>query len=166
MAAFGLLVASASQAAVVGYDTHWLDAPADSYYAEPVAINNQRQVAGLVDNHAALWNASLQPVVSSVPASRANDINNLGQIVGTSGDPWDPSVQGVLWSPAGVPRAIGMLPAAINDAGQIVGDTGTGNNAHAVMWDGTKLVSLDGGKYLSSSASDIRHHHGGRRAEQ
>ncbi len=78
-------------------------------------------------------------------ASGAFDINNLGQIVGSSGPLW--GGHAVLWE-NGTITDLGTLPLddyswarAINERGQIVGGS-TGEYPHAVLWENGTITEL------------------------
>lgn len=81
-------------------------------------------------------------------ASGASDINNPGQIVGSSG-PWDGAHHAVLWD-NGTITDLGTLAGdeysgarAINNRGEIVGDSGSSESGtHAVLWENGTITEL------------------------
>lgn len=116
--------------------------PAAGEGASATAINNRGQVAGNASvagsTHAVLWQNGTVRDLGTLPGdelSFCNDINDRGQIVGTSGV--QPNFyHAVLWE-AGVVIDLGALPGdnasgafGINNRGQVVGYSGD----HAVVW--------------------------------
>ncbi|MCE5199923.1 MAG: hypothetical protein ABFD54_15150 [Armatimonadota bacterium] len=107
-----------------------LDSPFDENNAYVNAINDHGYAVGISGNHAVMWNPDGSVV--DLGEGSAWDINNLGQIVGSSRE-----YGAVLWQSDGT---IVNLPdttdsddswaLAINDAGWIVGQDG----ANAVLW--------------------------------
>jgi probable HAF family extracellular repeat protein len=95
-----------------------------------------------------------------------SDINNAGQVVGASGDPFSPrSVTAFIRSPDGVLKDLGTLggtysgASGINDAGQVAGSSDiTGDSAYHIFITGTDgagmrdLGTLGGG---SAAAAGI-----------
>jgi len=96
--------------------------------------------------------------------SGADDINESGQIVGSSKLPGSNDSRPFLWETSAGMHDLGTLPGhpvgaarAINDIGVVVGQSvpSTGNLSHAVMWDVDGSIIDIGlfGRY--TSASDI-----------
>jgi probable HAF family extracellular repeat protein len=110
-------------------------------------INNAGQIVGLsfesmtLPTRAALWDANGLTLLAG-PGSRAQDINDLGQIVGSSGS------QAQLWE-GGRSVDLGTLggsfsvAAAINNAGQITGYFSSPDGLHAALWTGALGVDLN-----------------------
>jgi probable HAF family extracellular repeat protein len=109
------------------------------------AINDSGQIAGTSScgsscTHAALWTSTGIQDLGTLPGSSisaANGINNLGQVVGESGDAF-------IWSQAtGMQDLNGLIPAgsgwtltwafAINDSGQITGQGEINGQTHAYL---------------------------------
>jgi probable HAF family extracellular repeat protein len=141
--------------------------PGDTY-SFAYGINNLGQVVGLSSNdpvppanpvgHAVLWSQGAVQDLGSLPDntySQARGINNLGQVVGSSG------ASACLWD-HGAPQDLGNLGGsgavaqAINDSGQIVGYSNTGNGYnHAFLWQNGSLQdlgTLTGGSYSGATA--------------
>lgn len=133
--------------------------------SEAYAINNLGHVVGRAATaagqyHAFLWTAGTGMIdldASNSAASVATDINDLGQIVGLNGS------RAVLWMPDGHMvdlQALGLdgVPAAMNNAGQIVGVTDTRSGMRAYLWSetgGMTLLGALGGGQSYSAASGI-----------
>jgi probable HAF family extracellular repeat protein len=99
--------------------------------------------------------------------SGANDINNLGQVVGYCALAGAPT-RGFLWSSAAGIQPVGMLPGGlgsaavgINDLGEIVGtsDHGNFNTPHAVLWNRVGVAQdlglLPGGSFSAAFAINV-----------
>jgi probable HAF family extracellular repeat protein len=127
-----------------------------------LAINTVGQVAGLSPVgqiassyifHAFLWeNGGMRdlgvladPPCADSPTrncgwSEAWDINNAGDVVGTSGGSL--GSHAVLWPRGGMIRDLGLGRAvAVNDAGEVAGDAGN-LNGNAFLWRQGNLTSL------------------------
>ena len=80
--------------------------------------------------------------------SSATGINNVGQIVGESGDGYYESQRAVLWDKAGIhllkSRGLPGTANAINDKGRIVGETGDLDHPRAYMWSAGRATILKG----------------------
>lgn len=123
--------------------------------AEAVAINDAGQIAGTVwdasgATHAVLWQNGQMHDLGTLggASSRANAINNAGQIVGWSEAAGRQAGHlAFLWED-GTMRDLGTLRGqhseayAINDHGQIVGNNGT---PHAFLWEQGSLRNLAAG---------------------
>ncbi len=131
------------------------------------AINEAGRVAGnrgirhgeTVEEHGFVWYKGTTTDVAELPGhggSLANDINNQGQLVGTSptsGDPESGFPHAVLWDQNGIVD-LGALPGAvyslshafaINERGQIAGVSSSAidfGNDHAVIWEGGGIRDL------------------------
>lgn len=110
------------------------------------AVNDLGQVTGYstttIDTHAFRWqNGHMTDLGAIGSTSYAYGINNLGQVVGTTG----PYIHAVLWSNGAI-RDIGTIGGAaensaaysINDAGQVVGQSGI----RAFIWDNGVMTAL------------------------
>jgi probable HAF family extracellular repeat protein len=83
-------------------------------------------------------------------AVHANDVNNDGVTVGSSGTTTD-ATHAVLWVERDLPVDLGALATpgfsealAINDGGTVVGDTDTASGRHAMVWtDPIGMVDLN-----------------------
>ncbi len=110
-------------------------------------INNAGQIVGLslesmtLPSRAALWDANGLTLLAG-PDSRAQDINDRGQIVGQSGS------HAQLWE-GGRSVDLGTLGGslsfawAINNAGQIAGYFSSADSTHAALWNGALGVDLN-----------------------
>jgi probable HAF family extracellular repeat protein len=132
------------------------------------AINNSGMAVGSVGNQAAEVSASAPGVarsLSGIPSnslsSFASDINNAGSIAGSFEDPGG-AEHAFVWSSANGLQLLGNLGGdlstalAINDAGQIVGQSATANSVQAFIWSpGTGMVAVgDAGTYLASGVNN------------
>ncbi len=121
-------------------------------------INDAGQIVGDLNYgaHAVLWNVTthatfLDDLGGSY--SGANGINNVGQVVGYSGN------HATIWNGT-TPTALDGLSggfsiaAAINNDGQVVGESQTtpGGAVHAILWNGTTPIDLN--KYLDSNLAN------------
>jgi probable HAF family extracellular repeat protein len=118
-------------------------------FTRAVAINASGQIAGSASNgtspmHAVLWNSSnaIQDLGTlGGTTSAAIDINDAGQVIGTSTLPGDATTHFFLWS-AGtgmqdISPVLGTATSilAINSSGQIVGTYGVSNaQSHAFLY--------------------------------
>ena len=122
-----------------------------------LAINDAGQVVGFVgtpeSSQAALWQDTEITLLSPEP-SVARDINNAGQIVGTV------ERSAVRWeADSGAVLMLGDLPGgqrfssanAINEAGQIVGQSDSADGVRAILW--TKGIMIDLGVLPGTSES-------------
>lgn len=110
-----------------------------------VAINDRGQIVGQTDyQYPALWEQGRLTILATLPGAMQSvprDINNRGQIVGTSTVSGTPNEDhATLWEHGRVVD-LGALEghrssaAAINDQGQIVGRSMTATGEfHAVLW--------------------------------
>jgi probable HAF family extracellular repeat protein len=127
------------------------------------SINDSGQVVGYSttstgQTHATLWNSTTATDLGTygiTTESIARDINNLGQIVGSSYDAGTfTNSRGILWQGASATDT-GLTSAnAINNLGQIVGS----NNFSPALWNGstiTSLLSVCGSGSCPSNAKDI-----------
>lgn len=134
-----------------------LDEPDGATESMAHAINDGGQVVGFAGtterSHAALWQGTTLTILSTDP-SVARDINDRGQIAGTV------EQSAVLWENDGSTLVIlGDLPGgqsdssatAINDAGQVVGQSDAAAGPRAFLW--TNGLMLDLGVLPGSSES-------------
>lgn len=153
--------------------------PDGSGALQPTAINNAGQISGFIStgqNHAIRLDGTTVTRLASfsdearLANSVANDINDLGQVVGYShiSSGYE---RAALWNGTSNPialdnPAVGIsysIATAINNAGQVVGYGGNaGNNVapiQAILWNGTVptvLGTLGGsGNFFRSMAYDI-----------
>jgi probable HAF family extracellular repeat protein len=114
-------------------------------WLDRVAINERGQVIGEENAHAFLWErGQLRRLARR--ESEAVAINNIGQVVG-----WALSgmrTSAFVWQ-SGRARKLGTLggeqsqPTAINDSGQVVGQSGTrSGRQHAFLWQDGKMTDL------------------------
>ena len=97
--------------------------------------------------HAFLWDGTIQDLGTLAPAydfssSQALAVNAVGQVAGYSSTPVFPHA--FLWNGTmqdlGTLGSYGSWAADINDAGQVVGWSGSGSlDSHAFLWDGTMI---------------------------
>lgn len=139
------------------------------YQSYASSINEQGQVAGSAylesfsgsrdtGRRAALWQNGSVVNLGTLPGggtSRATDINDVGQVVGTSMQ-WD-SEHAVIWHQGQITDLGALTPRAINNAGQVVGSTGFSRDTHAVVWENGQLTDLGAspGALNGSLANDI-----------
>jgi probable HAF family extracellular repeat protein len=129
-------------------------------------INDRGEIVGTSSGRVALWTAQgiltdlggLQQHEWSVPGGIAMDINELSQIVGTSG--WDNSERAFLWTPSAGMVDLGALggeppesqAVRISNRGQVVGWSRSPSSplphpyVQAVLWD----ISLTPAERLAS----------------
>jgi probable HAF family extracellular repeat protein len=132
------------------------------------AIDNSGMAVGSVGNQAGEVSASSPGIalsLSGVPlnsvSSLASDINNLGEIAGSFEDPGGYE-HAFVWSSATGLRLLGNLGGnlstafAINDDGQVVGQSATANSVQAFMWSlGAGMVAVgNAGTYLATGVNN------------
>jgi probable HAF family extracellular repeat protein len=132
------------------------------------AINNSGMAVGAVGNQAAEVSASTPGVVrplSGIPlnslSSFASGINNTGSVAGSFEDAGG-AEHAFVWSSATGLQLLGNLGGnlstalAINDDGQVVGQSATTNSVQAFMWSsGTGMVAVgDAGTYLATGVNN------------
>jgi probable HAF family extracellular repeat protein len=132
------------------------------------AINNSGIAVGSAGNQAAEVLASapgLARSLSGIPlnslSSFASGINNTGSVAGSFEDPGG-AEHAFVWSSATGLQLLGNLGGdlstalAINDDGQIVGQSATANSMQAFMWSsGTGMVAVgDAGTYLATGVNN------------
>jgi len=132
------------------------------------AINNSGMAVGALGNQAAEVSASAPGVARSlggIPlnslSSFASGINNVGSIAGSFEDPGG-AEHAFVWLPATGVQLLGNLGGdlstalAINDAGQVVGQSATANSVQAFMWSsGAGMVAVgDAGTYLATGVNN------------
>jgi hypothetical protein len=76
----------------------------------------------------------------STTTGRAVAVNAAGQVVGLAGRD---GTTGVLWDPAaGTTTELGLVPADVNDRGQVAGVRTEGTRRYGYLWDGGVLTRL------------------------
>jgi probable HAF family extracellular repeat protein len=102
--------------------------------SDATGINNSGEIVGVV----ATGGSSSNSIVNgtSIGPGEANAVNNVGQVVGVTS--LTSSEQAYIWDPVNHFHDVGFLPGAttsdataINDAGQVVGYSGS----NAFIWD-------------------------------
>lgn len=131
--------------------------PTSGYYpTRAVAINDKNQVAGSSGYaESFFWSKETEIIRVKGTYSYATDINNLGQVVGSSGAP-DAGWTGYIWNQDGSTISIGLLPnfdrglggtvaEAINDQGQVVGAEGSSSTLQsvAILYNEGTLYNLN-----------------------
>jgi probable HAF family extracellular repeat protein len=140
------------------------------------AVNNADQVVGLVSDKAVLWTAGAATDLEALPGdgySWASDINDRGEVVGSSGASSVTDGQAFLYTPSAGMTALGRLDAAdaysialsINNCGHVVGTSGTNADLYATnglraflfadgrMLDLNDLIPASTGVVLTAAAS-------------
>jgi len=130
-------------------------------YSTAYAINTSGEVAGIstisVGQEAFLWTKAtgMQGLGSLAGGgdSEAFAINRFGQVAGFSGANGNKTSYAFIWSKTTGMKSLGTLPGggaegsfayAINDLGQVAGDSYCGKGCqHAVLWSKTKGSILD-----------------------
>lgn len=127
--------------------------------SDGLAINNQGKVAGFVgeyhSNHnppstlPAIWS----PALSTLPGAdmwvaKADDINDRGQVVGTSGSGYTSVDRALLWDNNNGVEELQTLGSssqalALNEQTQIVGSTSRGSFRFATLWLGGSAIDLN-----------------------
>ena len=156
------------------------------YQSDASSINEQGQIVGSaslepivgprdIGLRATLWQNGSVVNLGTLPGggtSRATDINDVGQVVGTSMQ-WD-FEHAVIWNQGQITDLGALKPRAINNAGQVVGSIPAGfsnmtnavvwehyggfsNMTHAVVWENGQLTDLGAspGAINGSLANDI-----------
>jgi probable HAF family extracellular repeat protein len=119
-----------------------------------LALNDHGAVVGQSARHAFLWRDGVMTDLGGLgdegAESRANDINNRGQVVGLADVPDEDGLgHAFLWE-NGVMTDLGTLggnvsvASRINDRGQVVGDSNLERNGlfHAFLWEGGVMTDL------------------------
>jgi len=153
-------------------DTGLLDLAGEQVFAQVGRMNNLGQIVGsarFVDaaySHAFLWTPGIGMVdIGTLDGglhSEAGDVNDHGEIVGYSWTITSQNHHAIMWSSEGAITYLGSLgggysyATAINDIGQIVGDSARPSIGwHAFLWENGSMLDLGTLGGLSSVARDI-----------
>jgi len=133
------------------------------------AMNERGQIPGRVDDRwAAVWEDGvirILPKTTGIRASQALDINEAGTVVGSCTLRPSSGVHPCLWRNGkvldlGLIYGNGGKAHAINDRGQVIGNSRSGNGRyHGFVWENGKLTELPmlpGGKQSQALAINNR----------
>lgn len=119
------------------------------------AINNQGMTAGYFDTpdriHAAVWDAARRQIDLGTlggPRAFARFVNQRGEVAGYSDDASNQNEVGFYWSagtgvvPTGAITVNGTLVNALNDLGEMVGETDVPEGSSAYIWSRARGLRL------------------------
>jgi probable HAF family extracellular repeat protein len=123
-----------------------------------MGINARGQVVGFSNlaggpSHAFLWQEGAMRDLGTLGGveSQARGVNNWGQVVGVAGTPQVGVTHAFLWQAGAAMRDLGTLPGdsfsdanAINDRGQVVGESSSGSAFRAFTWSNGAMTALPG----------------------
>jgi probable HAF family extracellular repeat protein len=108
----------------------------------PVALNNASQIAGTLNNHAALWQNGVALDLGTLGGTSSNgyDVNDAGQVVGKAQT--SSAYQAFQWAAASGMQDLGVTgnytaAYGVNASGQVIGTIGGDYSLtpHAFLWD-------------------------------
>ncbi|MHB1158311.1 MAG: DUF3466 family protein [Phycisphaerales bacterium] len=142
-------------------------------YSQASGINDSGQVVGYSstdsDNHAFLYNGGAMTDLGTLGGrqSEAYGINNSGQVVGGAATTGDTAYHAFLYDGSTMTDLNSMISpssgwtldkaTAINDSGQIVGNSSTDSDTHAFLYSGGAMTDLGTLGGSQSEATGMRY---------